>query len=332
MESKPYSVFSFETKFNPNLISMKNALFSFALLLVASFSFAQTVSVQGTVVDAAGKPVPLAFVRDALHPYATYTDADGSYTLKADPASKLIVTAKGYGTGNAPVKEGGVNITLPAGDGGGGAATGSSIFAVRADAQTITTLGSFRATAEVQGNRFLGEDWMHGFAIGKDGGVIQDPGLLFNYDMMGGDIFYTSDQKTFVSVDRSTVKTISLFDDKAVRTTLAYVPEIDNAHYVKVIADGPKYKIYKQIIIRYMKATYQTNGMTSTGNKYDEYQPTYFYFLVKADGAPVKFTPKKKAFKELFAADADKLDKYTSSAKGDIDDAYLIGLGEALNQ
>ncbi|MEO7213125.1 carboxypeptidase-like regulatory domain-containing protein [Mucilaginibacter sp.] len=311
---------------------MKKLALFFALLLIVKVSSAQTIAVQGTVVDASGKPVPLAFVRDALHAYATYTDADGSYTLKADPASKLIATAKGFGTGSAPVKEGGVNITLAAGDGAATSTAAGSLFSVHSDASVTTVLGSFASTTEVQGSRYLSESWMHGYAIGADGSVVQDPALLFNYDMMGGDVIYTADQKAINTVDRASVKTISLFDDKGVGSTLAYVPAVDNTHYVKVLANGPKYKMYKQIIIRYMKATYQTNGMTSTGNKYDEYAPTYLYFFAKGNDAPMKFNPKKKTLKELFAADADKLDKYMSSAKGDIDDAYLTALGDAMNQ
>jgi hypothetical protein len=292
-------------------------------------ALAQTATVQGTVVDASGKPVPFAFVRDSQHPYATYADADGSYTLKADPASRLIATAKGFGAASAAVKEGGLNITLAAGDGNAVSTAAGNMFSVHSDASTTTILGSFASTTEVQGSRYLSENWMHGFAIGTDDGVIQDPAQLFNYDMMGGDIIYTADQKAISTVNRANVKSVSLYDDKGVATKLAYVPAVDNAHYVKVLADGPKYKMYKQIIIRYMKATYQTNGMTSTGNKYDEYAPTYLYFFAKGNDAPVKFTPKKKTLKELFAADADK---YMSSAKGDIDDAYLTALGDAMNK
>jgi hypothetical protein len=315
------------------LTPMKKIALFFALFFILKIADAQTVTVTGTIVDASGKPVAAAFVRDALHSSATYSDADGGYTLKADPASKLIVTAKGYSTANAPVKEGGLNITLPAGDGAAAGAAGGGVFNVKSGAQTTVIMGNFRATAEVQGNRYLGEDWMHGFAVSsKDGGIVQDPSLLFNYDMMGGDIIYTADQQSIVTVDRSTVKTVSLFDNKGVATMLAYVPAVDNSHYVKVLADGAKYKIYKQIIIRYMKSNYQTNGMTSTGNKYDEYQPTYLYFYVKGNDAPVKFTPKKKTLKELFAAEGDKFDKYISSAKGDIDDAYISAIGDAMNQ
>ena len=311
---------------------MKKLVLLSIFSLFINVAFSQTVAVQGTVVDAQGKPVPFAFVRDSQHAYATYADAEGSYTLKADPASKLIATAKGFGTANAAVKEGGVNITLPAGDGSATSTSAGNMFSVHSGATTTTILGSFASTTEVQGSRYLSENWMHGFAIGTDDGVIQDPAQLFNYDMMGGDIIYTADQKAISTVNRANVKSVSLYDDKGVATKLEYVPAVDNSHYVKVLADGPKYKMYKQIIIRYMKATYQTNGMTSTGNKYDEYAPTYFYFFAKGNDAPVKFNPKKKTLKELFAADADKLDKYMSSAKGDIDDAYLTALGDAMNQ
>ncbi|AMR31064.1 hypothetical protein A0256_06310 [Mucilaginibacter sp. PAMC 26640] len=310
---------------------MKKINILLASILFAGVSFGQTVAVQGMVVDGAGKPVPFAFVRDAQHSYATYSDPDGSYMLRADPASKLVVTAKGYGEATAAIKEGGVNVTLPAGDGAVATTNSGNIFSVHSDAGTSTVMGSFQATTEVQGNRYLSEGWMHGFAINTEGAVVQNPAMLFNYDMMGGDIISTTDEKSVTKVARASIMEISLFDSKGKAYTLAFVPAIDPSHYVQVLANGAKYKIYKQIIIRYMKANYQTNGMTSTGNKFDSYEPTYFYFMANGSNAPVKFNPKKKVLKELFAADAEKLNKYMSSASGDIDDAYLKGLGDALN-
>jgi len=42
---------------------------------------------------------------------------------------------------------------------------------------------------------------------------------------------------------------------------------------------------------------------------------------------------KKKALKEVFAADADKLNKFMSVAgSGDIDENYLKQLGDAMNK
>ena len=45
-----------------------------------------------------------------------------------------------------------------------------------------------------------------------------------------------------------------------------------------------------------------------------------------------KFTLKRKSLKESFAKDAEKVNKYLSDHSGDINDAYLSNLGDAMNQ
>ena len=313
---------------------MKKLLSAIALLSIAVSSFAQKVAVQGSVTDAQGKPVPFAFVRDSQHSYATFTDQAGHYSLKADAASKLIATAKGYGEASAAVKSGTVNMTLPTGNGSGLAAgpANTKQFSVQSDRETTTIGGVIKGTSsEVKGKRFLSEGWMHGFGISPADSVVQNTDYLFNYDMMDGQLFYTLDQNNMFKVDGQKLKQFTLYDDNGQPYQFESVPAIDNAHYVQVVASGDKYKIYKQIYVKYVKANYQTNGMTSTGNNYDEYVPESTYYLVTGNGAPVKFNPKKKVLKELFAGDADKLNKYMSSASGDIDDTYLRGLADSVN-
>src|ERR1700761_8465320 len=48
---------------------------------------------------------------------------------------------------------------------------------------------------------------------------------------------------------------------------------------------------------KFLKADFQTNGITSSGNNYDSYVDDATYYAVKSGGQPQKFTLKRKAIK-----------------------------------
>src|SRR3569833_2667422 len=75
---------------------MKSVIAYFLFLCGGSAAYAQTISISGTVKNSEGKPVPLAFVRDAQHYYATYADSTGVFFLLVDLASTLTVIAPDY--------------------------------------------------------------------------------------------------------------------------------------------------------------------------------------------------------------------------------------------
>jgi hypothetical protein len=111
------------------------------------------------------------------------------------------------------------------------------------------------------------------------------------------------------------------------------VPAIDKKHYMQIIASDSKYKIYKDLGTKFIKANFVTNGITSTGNNYDEYKDESVYYVVKLPaGQPEKLSLKKKAIKTALAADADKVNKYLSENDREVDDDYLKGLLDSLDQ
>ena len=73
-------------------------------------------------------------------------------------------------------------------------------------------------------------------------------------------------------------------------------------------------------------------GVTQHGNDYDEYVDEGDYYLVTGGSQPQKFAAKKKALKEVFAKDVDKLNKFMSDNSGSINDEYLGKLGAYLNE
>ena len=75
--------------------NLKRILFSSALLLVSSFSFAQS-KVSGTVKDANGEPLIGVSVMEVGTNNGAVTDINGKYTLSVKPGAKLKLTYIGF--------------------------------------------------------------------------------------------------------------------------------------------------------------------------------------------------------------------------------------------
>jgi hypothetical protein len=73
--------------------------------------------------------------------------------------------------------------------------------------------------------------------------------------------------------------------------------------------------------------------VASTGNNFDSYddEATYYTLDVKTNQLQ-KLELKKKALKVVFASQETKLNKFMEDNSGDIDDSFLIGLGDYMNK
>ena len=317
---------------------MKKISLFITLFLTCAVTFAQTVTVSGTVNDQKGKPVPFAFIRDSQHPYGTFSDSTGSFIFKADPTSQLIASARNLPAMQVQITTTDVKIVLPGDYTTGTVIINNNVFdAGGAIANIAGAGGSVSSISSGQqathGNRYLFNKWAHGFAVAPDNSVIQKDEYLFNYNKIDGDILFTTDGTTIHNVVRAEIKSFTLFDDNGQQYKFEDVPAIDAKHYLQVIGSGTKYKIYKNLGTRFIKSNFTTSGISSSGNKYDEYVDESTYYLVKMpDGQPQKLAAKKKAIKAAFPAEADKVNKYVNDNDKDIDDAYLKGLLDVLNQ
>lgn len=89
-----------------------NKLFTLLLLLTASVSFAQSISVRGRVTDEKGTPVAGATVTVRGTTQATSTGDNGSFTVNARQGATLVFSSVGFGTTNQVVNGPEVNVTL----------------------------------------------------------------------------------------------------------------------------------------------------------------------------------------------------------------------------
>jgi len=156
--------------------------------------------------------------------------------------------------------------------------------------------------------------------------------MMFNYDKMGGGLLLTRDGRSAIEVNREQVKTFTVYGADGIQHNFENVPAISKNRYVEVVEEGTKYKIYKLVKTEFVKSDYATNGLTTSGNPYDEYVDKPTYYVIGKDGIPLQISLKKKALKEAFKEDTEKLNQFFASNSGDIDDDYLRGLGEFMNK
>ncbi|MEB0263794.1 MULTISPECIES: carboxypeptidase-like regulatory domain-containing protein [unclassified Mucilaginibacter] len=319
---------------------MKKPLLSALFVLAGTMVFGQTITINGTVTDKQGKPVPYVFISDTRHPYGTYTNLEGKYNLvKADPASSLLASAAKFADTIVAINnKTDINMVLAAGaaktDNWVKGIGNNSFFNTQSTPATIIIGSQYLkgGQQELHGSRFLYDKWVHGFGINAADSLIQSNDYLFNYDKLKGDlIFITNKQNAFIA-DKSEVKEFALFDDDAQPTLYAYIPSITTKQYVQVLYLGKKYKVYRQVITKFEANNFTTNGITNSGHNYDEYTDENSYFVLKTGAQPQKVSLKKKALKEAFAADAERFNKFASAQQGDIDENYLKDLAAAMDQ
>lgn len=90
-----------------------NAALAFLLVFAFGILNAQTINVvQGSVKDKKGEPVIGASIGVKGTTRGTVTDADGKFTLAADPTATLIIKYIGYKTQEVPVSSGKFDIVL----------------------------------------------------------------------------------------------------------------------------------------------------------------------------------------------------------------------------
>ena len=302
---------------------------------------AQNTTATGSVKDDKGNPLHFVFVADMQNKTATFSDSLGNFTIAVHPDSKLQFQLAGYESASVTVaNNASPEVVLKSAGGANpqpvivamaiGQTTGNASVVNLADGGTVAP-GHQKGAAH--GNRYLLDNFAHGYIINASDELMYKPNFLLDYDKIGGFVLQASDNKAMTQLSYDQVKSFTLFSDKDVLMTFEKAPAIDQAHYVQVIASGKKYKIYKLIKTKFVKSDYVNTGVASHGNDYDEFvdDADYYVLDVQANQSK-KLSLKKKSIKENFAKDADKVNKYLSDNSGDIDDAYLSKLGDYMNQ
>lgn len=331
---------------------MKKYILTLTLAVITvQFIMAQTKNASGTVKNEKGEAVSSALVQVADANEATYTDSLGFFTLPVKDNTSLLVVAKGYKDEKVAPKE---NLTVVLKPGkstfkGNNLSDPNKVVATAVDQQNqihgfsffnlATTNGAgalFNVSRkeDTRGSRYLvGDGWAKGYVVDNTGARVKNDDFSYNYDKINGSLLLTQDKRAAVDVDRDKFKSFTIYDKLDQPQTYELITAINPTHYSQVLADGSKYKIYKFTKTTFVKANYQTDGMTSSGNHYDEYvdELEYYVFNVKTS-ALQKISIKNKAIKQVFAAEADKVKAfYADHADDDINETFLKNLADSLN-
>jgi len=323
-------------------------LFLSLLLFIAFYNItsAQNIAINGTVKNEQGYPVHYAFIKSDNN--ATYSDSSGHFTLTANPSSKITINCNGYISTQADAAAN-LQVVLKADP----SAAITKIPSDQSDAGLLLAafnnqhpgddikkggafggLAVFTTTKETVGHRFLFTQWVHGYMVKVNGDIVQTPTMLFNYDKIKGDLYITEDMNHVNLSDKNAIKSFVLFDTPDQPYSFERVLGISNDMYSQLISNGSKYKIYKFTTTKFVASNYQSNGITSTGNAYDEFvdDNVYYIFNLKSNSfQPVAL--KKKALKEAFADNSARFTTFaTDHADDKIDESYLVSLGDAMNE
>jgi hypothetical protein len=318
---------------------MKKTFTGILLMAIAQFASAQVNTATGSVKDDKGNPLHFVFVFDSQYNNAAFSDASGSFAITAHPDSKLKFELAGYADNTVVVgKDNSIpEVILKSGTSGTTNALNTQkneddkLVLQRNDENGISGV-PVHEKGNTRGSKYLLGDFTFGFFINSSDALVHNKTYWLNYDKINGLLLLTEDGKTINELSWDKTKSFILFDNKDQTLVFERVPAIDNSHYLQVLSSGKKYKIYKYIKTKFVRADFVNNGVTSRGNDYDEYVDDPDYYVADAGGGqPHKITLKKKSLKDGFAKDADRVNKYLADNSGTINDAYLSSLGDFMN-
>ncbi|GAA3971946.1 hypothetical protein [Mucilaginibacter dorajii] len=163
------------------------------------------------------------------------------------------------------------------------AQTGISASGITSGTGMVYNLASKENT---KGSRYLFDTWAKGYVVDKTGNTVKNDNYSFNYDKINGSLLLSQDKQTAIDVSKDQVKTFTVYDKADQPLNFEYVPAIDATHFVQALSTGSKYKVYKLTKTTLVKADFKSDGMTSSGNKFDEYvdEPGYYVIDVKTNG------------------------------------------------
>ena len=337
----------------------------FVLFLSASLiktTLSQTITASGSVKDEAGDPVAAALVSEFKSDpaAATYTDSLGFFNFSIKKYAKIAVSCKGYNDTLVNINDNkNISVTLTKAKSVKRSADVSDntenplinknllqdavstqsgvnnnyVYGGGVRNYTGSLLPVFSHKEETKGSRYISDEWVHGAVTNADNSILNNPGYLYNYDKIEGNLLITQDRQSAIEPDRAKIKSFTIYVDKETPLEYENAPSVDNNHFVQIIAKGDKYKIYKLTKTKFVKSNYHTDGIATTGNPYDEYvdEDTYFSLNVK-NNQMQKFSLKRKSLKEAFAREGEKLNRFFSENNDRaLNEVFIKDLGNYLN-
>ncbi len=194
-------------------------------------------------------------------------------------------------------------------------------------------INSLNNRENTRGTRFMFNRWLKGTVIDVNGIVINSDSLGFNFDKQEDNLLIKRDASTMISVNSSQVKEFTLSDNNnSYRFTR--IDAIDSSKLLLALVEiKDKYSLYKSVKTKFVKANYQTNGISESGHEYDEYVDQNNYYLLQPGNAGYKVIDlKAKSIKSAFTNKSKVYDYFGQHIDDTIDENFLVGLVNYMNQ
>jgi hypothetical protein len=184
-----------------------------------------------------------------------------------------------------------------------------------------------------RGSPFLVPIYVPGLVISSSYGMINKKDYLYNYDKVTGNLLLIKDKQSPIAVDRELVNSFCLKLDKGGYIFMR-VPLINSNEFFQVINRGPNYSCYKLFKNIFINANQKTNGYSTDGKDYDEYQDIETYYMVnekKEEWTIFELT--RKSIKKTFGSQNLVIAQYFKVHRYDeITESMLSNLVEELNK
>jgi hypothetical protein len=197
-----------------------------------------------------------------------------------------------------------------------------------------SVLNTFNNSENTKGRRYFFDSWVKGTVLTADGRTVQADSFLFNLDKVASILLVTIDKKNVIEVNKDAVHSFSL-SGQGQTYSFEKVETINPDKYFQVLVKKEGgYTLYKSVNTHLVKADYNTNGLSESGNPYDEYIDAAQYYIRLPDGKTIKnCTLKLKSIKEALSLDKTKVNEWLSQHSSyEIDESFLQGLTVYLNQ
>jgi hypothetical protein len=192
-------------------------------------------------------------------------------------------------------------------------------------------LNAYSTNFNIKGTRFLFDEWVRGSVVKNSGEEISGNIYYFNFDKITNNLLVTIDKQNIIEVYKDSIQSFR-FKEKGELFAFEKFPSIERYRFVRIlIKNTDKFSLYKSIHTRLVTASFETNGLTESGNPYDEYVDSHKYYIVyKGEVRPVelRFSSIKKALKENSSLAKDY---YANHIFDEIDEAYLSSIVDYVN-
>lgn len=194
---------------------------------------------------------------------------------------------------------------------------------------------AYDAPDPVLGTPLLLKTWAKGIVVNMNDSVINDSGLLMNFDKIAGELIVTRDKQNYLHTEKRDIKGFILYTDSG-KLIFTKVPEINTKDFFQLLASGNTCTVYKKTSTVIKRGNYVSDGIAETGTRSSSYADNPTYYLANVNGKNKfsgKFYATKKSIQAAFGFDNDKLQQYFTLHKfEENDESFIIGLGSYFNR